>query len=242
MHVALYLTYLLNNGSPEHPVSNAVYGIKWAHEINGLDDPTKNSFVTSIQEAAKRVAHKKTDKKDPITTETLIELCEMHKDSSDLHVIRDLTMILLCFAGFLRYDDVSSSRVIDFDIDDSFLALHINKSKTDQYRQSNEVLISKGSTCACPFNMFIRYKNLASLSISSREILLRPIYRSGKVCRLIKKDKKLSYTAARESLLKRLMSICPEANIGLHSLRSGGTTVAANTDVSDRCLKTHGRW
>jgi hypothetical protein len=60
VHVALYLTYLLNNGSPEHPVSNAVYGIKWAHEINGLDDPTKNSFVTSIQEAAKRVAHKKT--------------------------------------------------------------------------------------------------------------------------------------------------------------------------------------
>jgi hypothetical protein len=42
VHVALYLTYLLNNGSPEHPVSNAVYGIKWAHEINGLDDPTKN--------------------------------------------------------------------------------------------------------------------------------------------------------------------------------------------------------
>jgi hypothetical protein len=37
VHVALYLTYLLNNGSPEHPVSNAVYGIKWAHEINGLD-------------------------------------------------------------------------------------------------------------------------------------------------------------------------------------------------------------
>jgi integrase len=169
-----------------------VYGIKWAHDINGLDDPTKNSFVTSLQEAAKRVAPKKTDKKDPITTETLIELCEMHKDSSDLHVIRDLTMILLCFAGFLRYDEVSSLRVIDFDIDDSFLALHINKNKTDQYRQSNEVLISKRSTCACPFNMFIRYKHLASLSISSSEILFRPIYRSGKICRLIKRIRNLA--------------------------------------------------
>jgi len=49
VHGALYLTDLLNNGSSEHPVSNAVYGIKWAHEINGLVDPTKNSFVTSIQ-------------------------------------------------------------------------------------------------------------------------------------------------------------------------------------------------
>jgi hypothetical protein len=43
VHVALYLTNLLKNGSTYHPVYNAVYGIKWAHEINGLDDPTKNS-------------------------------------------------------------------------------------------------------------------------------------------------------------------------------------------------------
>jgi hypothetical protein len=102
--------------------------------------------------------------------------------------------MLLCFAGFLI-----SLRVIDIDIHDSVLVLHINKSKTVQYRQSNEVLFSKSSTCACTFNMFIRYKNLASLSSSSSEILLRPIYRSGKICRFMKKDKKLSYTVARES-------------------------------------------
>lgn len=129
MHVSLYLTDLLNNGSSEHPVSNAVYGIKWEHELSGLDDPTENSFVTSIPEAAKRVAHKKTHKEDPITTETLIEIWEMHKDSSDLHVIRDLTRILLCFAGFLRYDEVSSLRVIDIDIHDSFLVFILNKVK-----------------------------------------------------------------------------------------------------------------
>jgi hypothetical protein len=34
-------------------VYNAVYGIKWAHEINGLDDPTKYSFVVSVLEASK---------------------------------------------------------------------------------------------------------------------------------------------------------------------------------------------
>ena len=41
VHVTLYLSDLLNNASSEHPVSNAVHGIKWIHEINGLDDPTK---------------------------------------------------------------------------------------------------------------------------------------------------------------------------------------------------------
>ena len=74
IHVALYLTDLINNGSTYHPAYNAVYGIKWAHEINGLKDPTTNTFVTSILEASKRVAPKKIDKKDPITTDLLIEL------------------------------------------------------------------------------------------------------------------------------------------------------------------------
>ena len=41
-------------------------------------------------------------------------------------------MMLLCVASFLI-----SLRVIDIDIHDSFLVLFINKSKTDQYRQSN---------------------------------------------------------------------------------------------------------
>lgn len=63
MHIALYLTSLLKNGSTYHPVCNAVYGIKWANEINGLDDPTKNSFVVSVLEASKRVAPKTTQKK-----------------------------------------------------------------------------------------------------------------------------------------------------------------------------------
>lgn len=31
-------------------------------------------------------------------------------------------------------------------------------------------------------------------------------------------------------------------NIGLHSLRAGGATVAANSSVDESCLKRHGRW
>jgi hypothetical protein len=34
--------------------------------------------------------------------------------------------------------------------------------------------------------------------------------------------------------------VSPHCNIGLHSFRAGGATVAANADVSERCLKKHG--
>jgi hypothetical protein len=202
VHVALYLTSLLKNGSTYHPVYNAVYGIKWAHEINGLDDPTKNSFVVSVLEASKRVAPKTTQKKEPIYTDTLIELCNMFKDSNDLLIIRDLTMMLLSFSGLLRYDEVSSLRFCDIQVRDSFLVLHSDKNKTDQYRQSNEILISKGSTSACPYNMFLNYLQLVDSGGVSEFFLFRPIYRSGSTCKLIRKNKKLSYTAARTTLLK----------------------------------------
>ena len=91
VQVAFYLTSLLNN---------AVYGIKWAHEINGLPDPTTNTFVSSVLEASKRIAVKLTEKKEPISPDTLIELCNMFKDSVDLLIVIDLAMILFFFQDF----------------------------------------------------------------------------------------------------------------------------------------------
>ena len=43
-------------------------------------------------------------------------------------------------------------------------------------------------------------------------------------------------------MLAKLRLVAPELNLGLHSLRSGGATTAANASVDDRCLKRHGRW
>jgi hypothetical protein len=43
----------------------------------------------------KRNELKTTQKKGPISTDKLIELCNMFKDSNDLLIIRDLTMMLL---------------------------------------------------------------------------------------------------------------------------------------------------
>ena len=113
VHVDLYFTHLLEQGSTFHPINNALYAIKWAHDINGLYDPTQNNFASSIQEAARRIAHKKVVQKEPVTADMLINLCEKFVNSDDLLVVRDLTMILICFAGFLRFDELSSLKFND---------------------------------------------------------------------------------------------------------------------------------
>ena len=114
--------------------------------------------------------------------------------------------------------------------------LNIPKSKTDQYRHDCEILISKGSTSACPVNMLKRYMYLTNLVVSSDSFLFKAINKSKSGNKLIFKDKKLSYTRAKECVVSLFKSIDPNLKICLHSLRCGGMSTAANNDSNDRRL------
>ena len=151
-------------------MQSAIYGIKRAHNLLGLQDPTDNSFVHNLAETAKR--QPKT-KKDHVTTKSLIELCTKYKDSNDdLTVVRDLSMITLCFSGFLHYDEISSIRCKDIIFKDDHLQIKILKSKTDQYRLGNEIVISKGQSFACPYNLLKKYFLLPDTNSMSEHFLL----------------------------------------------------------------------
>jgi hypothetical protein len=73
-------SHLLDSGASCNTVNSAVYSTKWAHKLNNLTDPTDNSVVTSLQEAGRRIACPKKSKKDPVTTEMLIDLCTQFQD------------------------------------------------------------------------------------------------------------------------------------------------------------------
>ena len=91
--------------------------------------------------------------------------------------------------------------------------------------------------------MYLRYLDLLSSVEDKSFFLFRPFFRSKDVCKLIYKNKKLSYTAARSNIVSLLKTVVGEhVNIGIHSLRAGGATVAANSNVEERCLKRYGRW
>ena len=95
VHIALYITHLLDNGTSYSSVNFAIYSIKWMHEIKGHMYPTGNSSVKSLQESLKRLTGKPVKRNDPVDSETLQTLCETYKDSADLLVLRNLTMIFL---------------------------------------------------------------------------------------------------------------------------------------------------
>lgn len=243
IHVAMYLSNLIDIGKSDSVITAAFYGIKWYHNINDFADPTENVIVKSMLECAKRTNSRPRTKKDIISSDHLKELCNMFSDSSDVIVLRDLTMILLSYAGFLRFDEVSNLRRNDISIKSEYLSLSIKKSKTDIYRGGKEVLISRGQTSACPVTMLQRYLDCINEKFNSDSYIFRPACRSRQKCFLIHKNKKLSYTRAKECIVSKLKLVAPDLHLGTHSLRASGATTAANAEgISDRCLKRHGRW
>lgn len=242
IHVALYITKLIEENKSVSVIQSALYGIKWAHRVRGLSDPTDNHFVSTLFESAKRQNSRPVIKKDIVTSEQIISLCKKYDGTKDVLILRDLSMIVLCFSGFLRFDEVSSLKCADITFEENFLSLYISKSKTDQYRQGNKVLISEGESAACPIKLLRRYILEAGVSLESDVFLFRPAYRSGRKCALIYKNKPISYTRARETIVSRLREVCGDINLGLHSLRSGGASMAARSSVNERCWKRHGRW
>ena len=58
----------------------------------------------------------------------------------------------------------------------------------------------------------------------------------------LRKSGGLSYTRLRELLLAKIRQLGWDLDLfGMHSLRAGGATAAANAGVPDRLFKRHGR-
>jgi hypothetical protein len=118
-------------------------------------------------------------------------------------------MILIGFSGFLRFDELSSLKCNNVIVEHDYIKLFIEKCKNDQYRDGNEILIAKGSTSACPHSVLIRYAEEAKIDFSSEHFIFKPAFRSKGISRLVTKNKKLSYTAAKQNIVTLLKTVAP---------------------------------
>ena len=61
-----------------------------------------------------------------------------------------MAMALLAFAGFLRFNELSSLRPKDVVSHATYFELFIERSKTDEYREGAVIPIIKTGTKLCP--------------------------------------------------------------------------------------------
>lgn len=158
----------------------------------------------------------------------------------------ELRLAALCcigFSGFLRYNELSSIKLLDLCFEKDCLKILVKKSKTDIYRKGNVVYIARTFTKYCPVFLLERYIDAGQLSLSSNLPVFRSMIKTKRGYALRKQS--LSYTRCREIFMQGLESLGYDPKeYGLHSLRSGGitTAVASGKNISERLLKLHGRW
>ena len=241
--VALYLSYLVRTAKTSAPIEEALNSLSWAHTLAVVEDPTDHPLVKQVVAGAKRILAHKTSKKEPITAEMLHQLYDkfVSKDA-ELPIIRTMTICLLGYAGFFRFSELASLKESDVKFYEDHVELFVESSKTDQYREGAWVPIARTGSEICPVAMLERYWNLGKISGDTDRLLFRGLTPTKQGYRL-RPSGGISYTRVRELLLDKLKEVgLNPKEFGLHSLRSGGATAAANAGVPDRIFKRHGRW
>ena len=241
-HVALYLQSIGDYLESVSAAEAAINAISWVHSLAGLPSPTHNPIVQETFQGIKRIWAKPVQKRKPMPTEILSGMAKDTLANPTLANLRITTFSLLAFAGFLRFDDAIQLRACDLQITPEMVKIVIRSSKTDQFRQGSNVLISRTNSDTCPVAMLERYMAAGEISTTSNLCLFRGIVKtkdgeklqpSGAVC----------YSTMRDLFRKKLEALGHSATgFGLHSFRAGGASAAAKAGVPDRLFKQHGRW
>ena len=121
--------------------------------------------------------------------------------------------------------------------------IFIETSKTDVYRDGAWVVIAKTGTQLCPVANTMEYIELLGFDEHSSEF----IFCNLSACKhghKVRTDRKaICYSTLRDSFIAAVKPhVTDVSKYGLHSLRLGGATRAANFGIPDRLFKRHGRW
>lgn len=244
LHVGLYLASLIQTSNSPSTVIHAFYSLKWIHSMGDFVCPTNSPLVRNILEAGKRKLSKPVNKKEPITIEIIGKVYDVMYEKGNAYKLRTICAILIGYAGFLRSQEILGIRRCDIVFEPCYMSIFVEKSKTDVYRDGSWVIIAKTNNKLCPVNNLLEYILLLDIENEHSE---DGIFCDLSACKngyKMRSDRKtISYTTLRE-LFKTAIKphVVDVSKYGLHSLRSGGATRAANTGINDRLFKRHGRW
>ena len=245
--MARYIIFLFNGGAPYSKIETVFYALKWHFDCSfharNSSNPCESKFLKLILEGIKRILARPVNRKEPVTPDMLGNIVSKF-DSGSVKDLRNCTMFLLAYAGFLRFDELSNLKLSDIELFDSHMKVFLEKSKTDQFREGAWVVVSATGRATCPVDMMRRYlESTKSGSVDGNDFVFRPLTfcKSQKSYKLRKGH--VSYSRCREIFKEALEAIGVNSKqFGLHSLRAGGATAAAQIGVPDRLFRRHGRW
>ena len=228
--ITIYLLSLIQLGKSVSVLNQFVFATSWIHSIGGYPNPTASVLVKTVLEGAKRTFSVPVTRKEPLTPSILRKVKRSLMDehgNMDLKGNRLITF--MTFAGFLRCEEALCIRRCDVAFHSSYLAISLEKSKGDQYRQGRTVLIARTGTPMDPVCRMYKYLQAADIPVNSHKYIFRGIRfdkKSGKT-QLKTVDKPITYNTIREEIKMAIKGIgLNEKLYSTHSLRAGGAMAA----------------
>ena len=242
-HLALFITATIQTSGKYGNIEQAFYGLNWLHKTLNLPNPCESNTVKTIKEAAKRILSKPVIKKQPVSPDNLRELTKKLGKSAELVQMRTLTMALLSYAGFFRYDEVHRIRREHINFLSRYMKIFVPSSKRDQHNVGDYVYIARTGRSTCPYKALRKYLGMAKITRSDKVYVFRAATRTKAGAYLKQINWPISYTTARKNILSAIDSIGLNKKLfGTHSFRRGGATHSCRNGISDRLFKKHGRW
>jgi integrase len=245
MHVTLFLTSLSKSAMSFAPINTMACAITWAHAMAGLESPCHDILVKEVLNGIKRKLAKPTSRKEPFELDHINEICNSINFAS-LTDLRNSVLVVVAFYALLRFDEIRNLKESHVVFHTTHMELVIPKSKADQLRLGNTVVIARLGGPTCPVHLLEYYLTEASLVSASDSpdnyVFRRCLHIKSKIV-LTAKCQPMSYASVRALVKSKATQLGLAAeNYGTHSMRAGGATSAANSDVPDRILQRHGRW
>ena len=118
--IAIYLSYLIQKEVSKSVFLNSFYAIKWEHDLNLYNSVFSDPFLKLILEGGIRTLSRPVTKKQPITADILRKVVEKYGSSNSLNDLRLCCLMLIGYAGFLRYNELANIRFSNL----QFFTLH----------------------------------------------------------------------------------------------------------------------
>ena len=152
-------------------VDSAFYGLKRASDLAGIPSLTDDPIAEAVSTAPKRVHGTSVlSRKEPISALLIHDIINK-SDLDNLVKLRNVTMYVLSFAGFFRFDDVSRIRRSDISFKEGFMIIKVLKSKNDQLRKGDEVVILQLSSSVCPVELLKRCLVMFKIPPDSKDFI-----------------------------------------------------------------------
>ena len=120
--------------------------------------------------------------------------------SADLSNILQLRNVGLCVS--FRSEEILNIKMNHILVHEWNMVIKVEKSRTDQLGQGDEVVIAKSRDSVYPVSLLKAYLGRLNFDPHSSEFIFRPLVKTKISYKLFKNDKSISYAMFRDQLAK----------------------------------------